>query len=103
MQNEAALPAVFLRCRRNGLRLTLAFGGEGVVAVAVFFPDLAVFAVNQQFRALISGHGTPGINSLTLGGVHAAGAVRAATTNCPSIWMRNNMMIGFLGHGYNRI
>lgn len=102
MQNRSALPEAFLRFRRRDRRLNLAFGGKGVVAVAVFFPDLAVFTVDQQFRALIFGYGAPGIDGLALGGMDAADAGCAFATNCPSIWMGYNMVVGFSGHVYTR-
>lgn len=52
----------------------LAFRRESVLAVAISFADLAVFAVNEQLGALIFRHRAPGINCLALRRIQAAHA-----------------------------
>lgn len=59
----------------------------------VTLSDSAVFAVNEQFAALVSGDFACGVDRLLLRAVHRAGSLTPCATDCPTSVMRNDVLI----------
>jgi hypothetical protein len=68
------------------------------MAVTVLVADAPVRPMDHDFRPLIAGNATRGIDCLVLGAVGRGDAAIALTANCPCVTARYNVLISACGH-----
>ncbi len=81
--------------------MLLVFWWVRIVSVAVGVANLAVGAVNYEFRFVRLGEFFASVNRLLLGGVNGPRPLGSLSLDCPAFLFRDNVVIPFV-YGFMR-